>query len=110
SSIESLDDGCVFIEGVMLESASPPGCWIAFDCEQIFGAPGNSMERTAKFACRHFGVGLFGLGEGALFSDCDDEMQFRVVALEAREIHLGERERSDLARVQQAGEVADRCE
>ena len=37
-------------------------------------------------------------------------MKLGVVALEPREIHLRKREGSDLARVQQAGELAYRCE
>ena len=45
-----------------------------------------------------FGVGGLGLGQRALFGERDDEVQLRIVALEAGEVHLRQRQRSDLAR------------
>ena len=55
--IEPLDHGCVFIEGLMLESARAPRGRIAFDGEQIFRAPGNAVQRAAIFARGDFFVG-----------------------------------------------------
>ena len=73
--IEPLDDGGVFVEGLMLEAARAPGGGIAFHGEQIFCAPGNAVERAAIVAGGDLVVGGLGLGERALFGERDDEMQ-----------------------------------
>jgi hypothetical protein len=88
--VEALDYGCVFVEGLMLEAARAPGGGIAFDGEQVFCAPGDAVQRAAVFAGGDFFVGFFGLGEGAVLGEGDDEVEFGVVALEAGEVHLGE--------------------
>jgi len=45
---------------------------------------------AAIFAGGDLGICCLGLGEGAVFSEGDDKVQFRVVPLEAVEVHPGE--------------------
>ena len=73
--VEALDDGGVFVDGLVLESACTPGGGIALDGEEIFRAPGQAVERAAIVAVGDVGVGFAGLGEGALFGEGDAEVE-----------------------------------
>ena len=90
----------------MLEAACAPGGGVAFDGEEILCAPGNAVEGSAIVAGGDLFVGFAGLGEGALFSEGNDEVEFGVVALEASEEHLGEGERGDLSKLNKARKTA----
>ena len=88
--IETLNDRRVFVDDLVLEAACAPRGGIAFYGEQIFCAPGNAVQRTAIFACGDFCVGGPGLGERAFLGEIGEEVQLRVIVLEAVEVHLGE--------------------
>jgi len=59
------------------------------------------MQRATIFAPRNFGIGSLGLRESALLGERDDKVQLRVVALQPVDIHLRQRLRSDLARLEE---------
>ena len=63
--VEALDDGGIFVEGLVLESAGTPRGGIALDGEEIFRAPWQAVEGTAVVSVGDVGVGFAGLGEGA---------------------------------------------
>ena len=87
--------------------AAPQVVGIAFDGEEVFGSPGDAVERAAVVAGGEFAVGGGGLREGALFGEGDDEVQRGVVALEAREVELGELDGGELAVAKKLAELAD---
>ena len=103
--VEPLDHGGVFIDDLVLEAACAPGGGIAFDGEQILGAPGNAVQRAAVLARGDLVVGFSGLRQGAVFGEGDDEVQRGIVALEAGEVHLGQVDGGDLAAADEVGEV-----
>ncbi len=102
--VEALDDGGVFVDGLMFESARAPGGGVALDSEEILGAPGQAVEGTAVVSASDVGVGFAGLGEGAVFGEGDAEVEDGVVAAEAGDVHLGEVGGGDFAAADEAGE------
>ena len=48
----------------MFEAGGAPGGGIALDGEQVFGSPGDAVERAAVFAGGEFAVGGGGLVRG----------------------------------------------
>ena len=95
--VEAFDYLGVFVEGLGFEAGRTPGCGVAFDGEEVFGAPGNAVEGAARFVGGEFVIGGGGLGEGSLFSEGDDEVEGGVVALEACQVELGEVDGGELA-------------
>lgn len=88
----------------MLETAGSPGGGVAFDGEEIFGAPGKAVEGTAVAAAGEIGVGFAGVGEGAVFGEGDVEVEEGIVALEAGDVHAGEVDGGDFAAADEIGE------
>ena len=68
------------------------------------------MERPAIEAILKILVRGPGLCQRALFRECNDKMQRRIVALEAGNKHLREGERSDFATVDEVGQFEHRGE
>ena len=91
----------------MLEAASAPGGGIAFDREQIFCAPGQSVQRTAIGSRGDFGVGGFGLSHGAFFGQRDEEMQSGIEAANPFDIHFRECDGRDFFGANVLGEFGD---
>src|SRR6202161_3981743 len=89
-SVETLDHGGIFIDGLVLESAGAPGGGIALYGEEVFRSPGQPVQGAAVVAVRNVGVGFARQVEGALLSERNAEEQHEVVALEAGQVHLGE--------------------
>ena len=54
------------------------GCGDIGGVEEIFCAPGDSVERTAVVASGNFGVGGFGLREGVVAGEGDDAVDLWV--------------------------------
>src|SRR6185312_9596101 len=108
--VEALDHSGVLVDDLMLEATGSPGGGITLSGEQVLGSPGQAVERAAIFAGGDFAVGFACLCEGALLGEIDDEVQYRVVALEAREVHLGEVERRNFAAADKAGQLGNGIE
>ena len=105
--IEPLDDRGIFVDFLVLETTRTPGGGIPGDREQIFRAPWQAVKRAAIGAFTQVGIGLARVSHGALFSEGDDEMEQRVVALEAAEVHLGERDGADLFAADELSQLHD---
>ena len=65
------------------------------------------MERTAIGARGDFGIGGFGLCHGAFFGECDEEMQCRIEASNALNVHFRERDGGDFFCANVFGEFGD---
>ncbi len=52
--VEPLDDGGVLIEGLLFKAAGAPGGGIAFDGEEVLGAPGDAVEQGRDICRRRF--------------------------------------------------------
>jgi len=78
--------------------------------EQVLGAVGDAVQRSAVVAGGELGVEFLGARERLLAQQRDDAEQLRVEALQPVERELGEPDRRDLALAQQAGEVEQRRE
>ena len=68
------------------------------------------MQRSLVFAGGNLRVRALRLGPPVVVEERDHVVQLRVVAMEARQIHLGELDRRDLARAHQLREMTDRPE
>ena len=106
SSVEAIDDCGVLVEFLVFRSRRAPCGGITLDREQILAAPGEPVQRAAIFSCGEIGVGFLGFCEGAVFGERDDEVKRRIVALEAIEIHFGERHRGDFLGADEFAELA----
>ena len=66
--VETLNDGCIFVEGLMLETSRPPCRRITSLHPIIFAPEGMPWRGATIFADGDFGVCCFGLCERAVFS------------------------------------------
>ncbi len=106
SCVEAFYDCGVLVEFLVFEAACAPRGGITRDSEQIFSAPRKPVQWTAMFSPGEIAVCFFGFCDGAVFGERDDEVQQGIVALEAVEIHLRERERRNLFRAHEFSEMS----
>src|SRR5262245_11422454 len=78
--------------------------------EEIFGSPGNSVQRTAVSAGGDLTVGLPRLSQGELFGEGDDAAQSLVVVGDARQINSRQLLGSQPTRPQPLRQLPDRRE
>ena len=110
SLVEALDDGGVLIDILLLESARTPGCAVSLDCKQILRTPWQSVQRTTIFARRDLSISLLRLGMRPIFGERDHKLQHRIVLLQARQIHVGERSRRNFSRFDEFRQLANTVE
>jgi hypothetical protein len=108
--LESLDDRGVFIDNLLLERLSPPGCAVPLGRKQIFGTPGNAVKRAAVLSQRDLRVCPPRLPHGQVFSKRDNAFERLAVSLEPVQVHLSEFHRRYLTRANELGEFGDRRE
>ena len=80
---------------------------IAAGGQQVFGAPGDAVQRAAIQAAGYLSIGALGLGVGQRLGEGDDALQGRVVAFEPGEVHLGQLARGDLACADELGQLGE---
>ncbi len=108
AAFEPLHDRGVLIDHLVLEAAGAPCRRVAFDGEQILGAPWETVQRSAVLASRDIAIGFRGLRTGAVCGERDHTVQPGVEPAEPGEIHVGQRGRRDLAAFHQCGQVPHR--
>jgi hypothetical protein len=68
------------------------------------------VQRPFVFAAGNFGIGFLGLRAAVVVEKADDVVQLAVVAVQPREVHLGQLERRDLPGSNQLAETPNRPE
>ena len=87
---------------------APPAGGI-IDCrQQVFSAPGHTVQGTAIQAALNLAVGAIRLLVGKRFGVAGDTVKNGIVTLEAREVHLGQLARCNLSRAQQLSQLRQR--
>lgn len=64
--------------------------------EEVFGSPGDAMQRASIVSGGDFAVGSFGLLEGEFVGVGDDAMKGRIKAAETAKIEAGQLEGGNL--------------
>ena len=100
----------VVIKDLILERIRSPRGLVALDRDDVFRAPRNAVQRALVLARGDFGVGALRFGAAVVIEERDHVVQQRVVAMQPREIHVGQLERGDLLGANQLAEVAQRPE
>ncbi len=83
---------------------------IALHGQKIFCAPRQSVQRSAIFSGGNLAVGFLRFGLRAVLRQRDDKFQRRIVALEARQIHVRQRDRRNFLGAYQFGKLAHGAE
>ena len=99
---EFCDHCCVGIRNAVLVWLRTPGRKDAFGVEQIFRAVGYAMQSAEMPAATQGGIGVFRLLKRKVFGQSNDAVELRPVCLQAIQVHLRQRHRSDAA-------LADEC-
>ena len=107
---QHLDDAGVVVERLLLERRRAPRGLVALDRDDVLRAPRNAVQRPLVLARRDLGVGALRLGAAVVVEERDDVVQQAVVAVQPREVHLGQLERGHLPRAHQLGEMPHRPE
>ena len=94
---EHFNDAGVFVDHLVLVGGGAPGGLVAFDRDDVFGAPRNAVQRPFVAAGRDLAIGLFGLRARDVVKEGDDAVEGAVVLVQPRQVHLGELGRGDLA-------------
>ena len=89
------------IDDLVLVGHGAPAGGMPARGQQVLGAPGHAMQRTAIDAAADFGISAARLCVRQVFGQASDALQHGIVALEPLEVHFGQLERADLARAQQ---------
>ena len=92
----------------MLEPSRAPRRRVALHRQQILRAPRNPMQRPAIIPRGNLRIGLLRLRQRPLLGERNNEMQLCVVPFEPVYIHLRQRQRSNLAKLQQRSQFVNR--
>src|SRR6185436_16329786 len=85
---QHFDDTGIVLEHLTDISARAPLGFVSLHRDDVFGSPGNSVQRPSVFSLRNFGVGLFRLRQTQVVEEGHRVIEFLVVTMEARKIHL----------------------
>ena len=87
-----------------------PTAWGTRNGDDVFAAPRHAVEWTAIFTRRDLAIGELRLLHGELVGHGDDEVEGRVVAIKALDVHARQLDGADLPGFQQLREVRERPE
>ena len=96
----------ILVGGLVARPVGAIGRGLPGDVEAVLDRDRHPQQRTVV-ALDPAGVGLVGLGQGALGHDDPERVEIRVVLLDAPEVELGQLARGDLARPEHLGLVRD---
>ena len=105
--VQASDDDRVVVDDLVLEEAAAPGRRSAPGGEQVLDAVRNSLKRPALLPGSEVLFDGVGLRERALPREVHDGVQLAALGLQARERRLRQRDRRELALLDQRCDVRD---
>jgi hypothetical protein len=108
--VEAFDDGGIFVDQLICVRGRAPGGGDAFGGEEVLDAVRNAGEQAAIFAGGDFTVHATSLLKCAIFRESDDAFDFRTIILEAIQAEACELLGSELAGLDEGGELLDGIE